>query len=176
VHKKGPENSGGESVGSLFEHYRGRLQRFLASRTHRPHEADDLAQEVYLRLLRFPPSEVIQQPQAYLYRIASNVVHDFNLRTRQEPVRFNSEVTEELAEQAIDVWSDKVEDHAVAQQELHRLLIGLPRGQLAALLLHMRDGFSYAEVAKALNIEVNTAKKRIARAIAQCRMGERKHG
>jgi RNA polymerase sigma-70 factor (ECF subfamily) len=176
VQQKRPENPRGDSVGSLFEHYRSRLQRFLASRTRRPQEASDLAQEVYLRLLRFPPDEVIHQPQAYLYRIASNVVHDFNLRNRQEPVRYNSEVTQELAEQATDVWSDKIEDQAVAQQELHRLLIGLPRGQLAALLLHMRDGFSYAEVAQALNIEVNTAKKRIARAIAQCRLGEKKRG
>jgi RNA polymerase sigma factor (sigma-70 family) len=171
---RGTNNGLGESMGSLFVHYRGRLERFLANRSRRPHEANDLAQEVYLRLLRFPPGEVIQKPQAYLYRIASNVVHDFNLRAAQEPVTFDTDVTEELAEQAADVWAGDLGDRLIAEQELHRLLVQLPRGHLAALLLHMRDGMSYAEVAKALGIEINTAKKRIARAIAQCRAAERR--
>lgn len=166
----------GESMGSLFEHYRVRLQRFLAGRAHRRHEANDLAQEVYLRLLRFPPNEVIQRPQAYLYRIASNVVHDFNLRARQEPVTFDTDVTEELAEQAADVWAGDLADRLAIEQQLQRLLIQLPRGQLAALLLHLRDGLSYAEVAKELGIEANTAKKRIARALAQCRAAEQRSG
>jgi RNA polymerase sigma factor (sigma-70 family) len=170
----GTNNGLGGSVTSLFEQYRSRLQRFLAGRSRRPHEANDLAQEVYLRLLRFPPTEVVQRPQAYLYRIASNVVHDFNLRDRQDPVMFDTDVAEELAEKAADVWAGDLGDRLVAEQELHRLLIQLPRGHLAALLLHMRDGLSYAEVAKALGIEVNTAKKRIARAIAQCRAAERR--
>lgn len=165
---------GGEPVISLFERYRARLQRFLANRSSRPHDANDLAQEVYLRLLRFPPGDVIQRPQAYLYRIASNVVHDFNLRARQEPIMFDTEAAEELADQAVDVWSDDLSDRMIAEQELHRLLVQLPRGHLAALILHMRDGLSYADVAKTLGIETNTAKKRIARALAQCRTNQRK--
>lgn len=170
---RGPSSELGEPMGSLFERYRARLQRFLGSRSRRPHEANDLAQEVYLRLLRFPPGEVIQRPQAYLYRIASNVVHDFNLRARQERITFNTDVTEELAEQAVDIWAGDLGDQVAAEQELHRLLIQLPRGHLAALLLHLRDGLSYAEVARTLGIEINTAKKRIARAVAQCRAAER---
>jgi dipeptidyl-peptidase-4 len=56
------------------------LRRFLAKRRIIESDIKDVCQEVYLRLLRFDRGEVIQNPQAYLYRVAANVAHDFRLR------------------------------------------------------------------------------------------------
>src|SRR5690242_4699598 len=102
--ESGDKSAESGSVIALFKAYRSKLERFLARRAYQPHDAGDLAQEVYMRLLRFPPERVIDQPQAYLYRIASNVVHDFNMRVKEEPVTFDSEVADELSAQAADVW------------------------------------------------------------------------
>src|SRR5690349_14499794 len=73
-----------------FREFRPGLQRFLRRRSAVPQTAEDLAQEVYLRILRFSPGEVVQQPQSYLYRIAANVVHDFNLRARASRLTYDS--------------------------------------------------------------------------------------
>jgi RNA polymerase sigma factor (sigma-70 family) len=161
---------------TLFEHYRSRLRRFLLDRSVSAHSANDLAQEVYLRLLRFPPQEIVQQPQAYLYRVATNVVNDFNLRTKKDCVTFDSNVVDELAEHTVNVWVDDPEEQLCAEQELKALLCDLPPAHLAALLLAKRDGLSYEAIAERLGVTVHTVKKYIVRAIAHCRATLRETG
>jgi len=161
------------TVGSLFKEYRVRLERFLARRAYRPVEASDLAQEVYMRLLRFPSERVIERPQAYLYRIASNVVHDFNMRHKEEQVTFDSDIAEEFAAHTADVWASDPGDQLIAAEELQRMLMKLPRAQLTALLLHKRDGMTVPEIAKLLGVPLDTVKSRIAFALALCRASAR---
>src|SRR5215213_7362473 len=63
------------------------LRRFLATRMrHASADVPDLVQEVYLRLLRIPDPETIRNPQAYLYTIASHVLHQYALRQTASPV------------------------------------------------------------------------------------------
>ena len=164
----------GLSVVALFKEYGAKLEGFLARRSRRPQEARDLAQEVYLRLLRFPPEQVIERPHAYLYRIASNVVHDSNLRAKTAPVTFDSEIADEFATHAADVWGGDPGDQLIREEELRGVLMQLPRAQLIALLLHKRDGMTVAEIARQLNTPVDTIKSRIAYALAHCRAATRK--
>ena len=60
------------------------LRRFLSSRL-RNAAADmpDPMQEVYLRLLRIDDHDAIRNPQAYLYTVASHVLHQYALRSSQ---------------------------------------------------------------------------------------------
>ncbi len=158
-----------EGVLTLFEQYRERLQRFLYARSPRPQAAADLTQEVYLRLLRFPPQELLRQPQAYLYRIATNVLHDFNLRDRDDCVSFDSRAVDELADSAANAWLDDPADRLSVEQQLHHLLEQLPAAQRAALLLAKRDGLSYEDIAARLGVTVHAVKKYVVRALAHCR-------
>src|SRR5687768_14022872 len=45
-------------------------------------DLDDVAQEVFLRLMRYPRSELVEHPQAYLFRMAANVAAERALRAR----------------------------------------------------------------------------------------------
>src|SRR3954467_4222821 len=83
---------------STCEQYHAELHRFLMRRLHSAQQAQDLAQEAYLRLLRVEHSELIRQPRAYLYRIAVNLVSEFRLRAKREPITYDSESLEQLAE------------------------------------------------------------------------------
>jgi RNA polymerase sigma factor (sigma-70 family) len=150
---------------AAFAEYRPSLQRFLQGRSLLPQTAADLAPEVYLRILRFPPQEVIEQPQAYLYRIAANVVHDFNLRARSSPVAFDERAVQEFTERQADPSRDEVAD----QQELERLLAPLPPAWRAALVLRHRDGYSYEEIAQQLKTTVEAVKKYLVRGQARLR-------
>jgi RNA polymerase sigma-70 factor (ECF subfamily) len=155
-----------------FEQYREGLHRYLMKRLRSAHHAQDLAQEAYLRLLRVEHTELVLKPQAYLYRIASNLAYEFKLRERREPVMFDSDVVEQLAEHAEGPVSDEAGSRVDATQQLEYVLLQLPPMYRAVFVLRKRDGLSYAEIAKTLELSVHTVKKYLARAVAQCRSAD----
>ena len=152
---------------SVFEQYDSALQKFLMRRLRSTQHAQDLAQETYLRLLHLDRGEFVRKPQAYLYRIASNLVYEFKLRERNEPVTFDSEALEHAAE--CTAAASEETDRLGIQQQIEAMLAGLPPLYRAVLVLRKRDGLSYAEIARTLDISVHTVKKYLARAVAQCR-------
>src|SRR5271165_5221267 len=56
----------------LFAEHRGGLQAFFRRRIRSKSDASDLAQEVYLRMLRISDQEAIRKPVHYLYTVANN--------------------------------------------------------------------------------------------------------
>lgn len=156
---------------SSFRELRPELQRFLRRRSHVPQSAEDLAQEVYLRLLRFPAADVIEQPQSYLYRVASNVVHDFNLRARASLVTYDSPAAENAAQHADSgVWRDDVADPIADQQEIEQLMAALPAAWRAALILRHRDGLSHEEIAARMRTSIESVRKYLVRGQARLRL------
>jgi len=142
-------------------------------RLHNSQNAQDLAQEVYLRLLRVEDAELIRDPLAFLYRIALNLVYEFRLRRSREPVTFDSEAAEELAERPLDAAAVPAEPDASEQLQmedrLRRVLAPLPPMMRAVFVLRKRDGMSNKEIADELRISVHTVKKYLCQAVAQCR-------
>ena len=111
----------------------------------------------------------MRRPQAYLYRIAANLVYEYKLRERRRDVACDPEVLEELAERATEVWGDGADERLSTDQQLDRLLRKLPPTYRAVLILQKRDGMSYAEIATTLGLSVHTVQKYLFRALAQCR-------
>jgi RNA polymerase sigma factor (sigma-70 family) len=169
LNKRLSKTAGEPSIASTAsEQYYGELHRFLMRRLRGSQHAQDLAQEAYLRLLRVERSELIRQPRAYLYRIAVNLVSEFRLRAKREPITYDSESLEQLAEIAC-VDSPAEAELAVEAQQVEALLEQLPPLYRAIFLLRKRDGLSYPEIAQQLDISVHTVKKYLARAVAKCR-------
>src|ERR1700730_3830055 len=83
------------------------LRRYLSLRIDNRAEIDDIAQEIYLRLLRIERTDLIRSPEALLFRIASNAVYEWRLLARNRLPHGPSEL-EALeandAEPAADVW------------------------------------------------------------------------
>src|SRR5665213_84419 len=77
--------------------YGERLRRFLSQRLRNVSDAPDLAQEVFLRLMRVEHHETIRSPEAYLFTVASHVLHQHTLRQSITPVSVDiSELFSEL--------------------------------------------------------------------------------
>src|SRR5690606_20290440 len=64
------------ATAQLFADHRDRLQQYLRARLANEEDAAELAQEAYLRLLRVKRVDLIRHPQAYLFRIAHNLLHE----------------------------------------------------------------------------------------------------
>ena len=69
-------------VESLAAEYGRDLLRFIARRARSSADAGDIAQETYVRLLRFDRKDLIRDPRPYLYRIAANVLYEAELKRR----------------------------------------------------------------------------------------------
>jgi RNA polymerase sigma factor (sigma-70 family) len=156
-------------VANIADRYGRRLRRFLSLRLRNPADVHDLAQEVFLRLLRVENHETIRSPEAYLFTVASHVIQQHSLRQASVPPSVEiSDVFGEL--QALP--RDDPENRTDTQQRigaLERVLAELPPRVSAALLLHRMAGYSIEEIGKKLGVARPTAKKYLARALLHCR-------
>ena len=146
------------------------LRRFLASRLrNRSAEAPDLAQEVFLRLLRIDHHETIRSSEAYLFTIAFHVLHQHFMRRSAMPETV--EIDALIDEMDSAPQSDPL-NQAQTRQQLGELLGALrqlsPKAQ-AVLLLHRRDGYSLKEIAERIGVSRAMAAKYLAKALLHVR-------
>lgn len=135
------------------------LVRFLRSRVRTSVDVEDLAQETYLRLLRAPDLSAVNNPEAYLIRVASNVVADW--RQNQAPTEFLDPVDiEELADPCTPELTVSAQ---ISQRNLNLALADLPALTRAVLLLRLRDGVAYKEIALTIGITDRQVKRHLAR-------------
>ena len=147
-----------------------RVERFLRTKLANPADAQDLAQEAYLRLLRVKNAQLIEDPVAYLFRIARNLIGE--LYTKLPPP--SDSVDElELADFHINV-----EVEAEKEQQMDRLEEVLehvhPKCR-AAIVMQRRDGMTVDEIAAELNLSRGMVKKHLAQGLARCRARLRRY-
>lgn len=144
------------------------LVRFLSRRTRTAADARDLAQEAFVRLLRVERKDLIRNPQAYLYRIANNLLHEFDLKRRNDSEGLHRWLQEYSVHEAVAVTDTQAEARAI-REVLMRVLHELSPKCRAALLLHRRDGMTYDEIAAQLGISSSMVKKYLAAGLRHCR-------
>ena len=146
-----------------------RLRRYLAVRLRNAAaDVPDLMQEIFLRLLRIENHESIRNPQAYLYTIASHVLHQHTLKRAATPEAVD--ITDLAAEIEAIADGDPAEQIEMEQrfEELGRELQKLSPKAYATLVMHRRDGVPLKEVAVRLGVSYTMAKRYLARALSYC--------
>ncbi len=161
-------------VAALAAQYGKRLRRFLSVRLRNVQDVPELAQEVFLRLLRVERHEAIRNPEAYLFTVASHVIHQHALRRSASPAFVD--IAEAASELTVPEGEDPVTkaDNAQRVRHLEGFLQEMPPRVAAALVLHRVSGFTVQEVADRLGVRRETAKRYLARAAQYCR--ERRMG
>jgi RNA polymerase sigma-70 factor (ECF subfamily) len=134
-------------------------------------DVPDLAQEVFLRLLRVERHDAIRNPEAYLFTVAGHVLQQHTLRRSGDPVFVDIiDAVSELTTPAGDDPAVKT-NNAERIDLLERTLLQLPPKVAAALVLHRVGGYTVQEVADELGVARDTAKKYLMRAAQHCRKG-----
>jgi RNA polymerase sigma-19 factor, ECF subfamily len=171
--KTKPEPGLTELAKTVFGRYGRELHRYLLRRLRQPADADDLAQEIYLRLLRRNRTEEVLNPRAYVYRIAAHVVAEFRIRSQrsEDYVTFDSEVLEQVEQQSSQSeLQDELAERLNLQSQVLRALAELPPTHQAVFLMHKRDGHSHEEIAQKLQLSVHTVEKYLVQANARLRL------
>lgn len=153
-------------VADWFRRWRAPLRQFLVGKgTVRVADLDDVAQEVFLRLLRYENAEVVKHPQAYLFKIAANVAAEWALRSRHrlehEPHWLDNLVAENRLEEEFD--TDAV------QQEIKRAVAALSARERAVLRLHFEEELTYAEIALRLGVGLRVVRRDFEKSYAKLR-------
>src|SRR5215470_9532311 len=86
-------------VERLFAEHGGALRAYLYRRVRHRSDAAELAQEIYVRMLGIRDIEVIRNPEAYLYTVASNLAKEHRVLEQRQASSIDIEDVEEaLAE------------------------------------------------------------------------------
>jgi RNA polymerase sigma factor (sigma-70 family) len=156
-------------VSAIAIRYGERLRSFLSKRLRNEADAPDLAQEVFLRLMRVEHHESIRSPEAYLFTVASHVLHQHTLKQSATPI--SVDISELFADLQLTSGSDPCSNADIAQriENLERSLKELPPKISTTLMLHRFAGFSIEEIGQHLGVARPTAKKYLARALTHVR-------
>jgi RNA polymerase sigma factor (sigma-70 family) len=151
-----------------FESWRGAMKRWLSSRSSmQSADLDDVAQEVFLRLLRYSDDAVVEYPQSYLFRIATNVVNEWRERARNSLPHDDVWLSDLQIEP--DAEPESTVEHDLVNQHVRQAVNRLPPRQRQVLLLHIREDLTYKQIAAKLKLTPRVVRRDIARAYAELR-------
>jgi RNA polymerase sigma factor (sigma-70 family) len=154
-------------VEKLFARHRNALQSFFYRRIRTKPDAADLAQEVYLRMLRVNDTDAIRNPEAYLYTVAANLLKENAVADRRQ---YRAVEVEEADATPTD-WpsADGSLDTSRRIDRLCEVIGQLTPKCRAAVVLQYRDDLSYQEIAERLEVSAHMVKKYLAQALSHCR-------
>ncbi|MGA0605996.1 RNA polymerase sigma factor [Phenylobacterium sp. VNQ135] len=156
-------------VRAFFER-RENLILFLAARTRDMATAEDLVQDLYLKIAGLDPQAEVRAPEALLYRMAANLMVD-HVRSAQRSSRRSAEwrMDTRSVMGGQDVAQDAPADEVVIGKERVRQLAeavaALPPQMGRAFRLHKLDGMSQAQTAQAMGVSVKMVEAHVAAAI-----------
>jgi RNA polymerase sigma factor (sigma-70 family) len=140
-----------------------RLERIVGSH----HDAADALQETWLRIDGVPEATSVNNPDAYLLRMATHIA--INTR-RDEKTLLTAGDINELMHYADEVNDPlRVVTARIELDELDTILAQMPPRQRAILLAARIDGLSNAQIAEHFNVSIHLVNKEMRLALAYCR-------
>lgn len=144
------------------------FQRHLAC----AYQAEDLAQNTFIRVLRSSHNLQIDEPRAFLTTLAKRELYSFWRRKDIERAYLESllylpHATTPSEEELMVIRS--------ALEEIDILLSGLPAKVKQAFLLNRLDGLTYKEIAKEMGFSLATIERYMRQAFIHCYHAQGKH-
>ncbi|CAM3733916.1 RNA polymerase sigma-70 factor (ECF subfamily) [Kerstersia gyiorum] len=154
-------------VGVWYREHHGWLRNWLRAKVGRPEDADELAQDTFVRVLcaHLRQQDELREPRAYLVTVAGRLVSNFY--RRQSIERAYLEVLAALPPQS----QPSLETQALMRESLFEfdsMLDGLGSKVKQAFIMAQFQGLPYVEIAARLNISLRSVSTYVARAMAHC--------
>jgi RNA polymerase sigma-70 factor (ECF subfamily) len=154
----------------LVIRYQHKVLKLIMRYVHDAVEAEDVAQEAFIRAYRALPS--FRGDSAFytwLYRIAINTAKNALVANRRRPIDYslNPQDTEDYAMQARLKDPETPEGLLLTeeiQNTVNSAIENLPEDLRTAIVLRELEGMSYEEIATAMECPVGTVRSRIFRA------------
>lgn len=149
----------------LYQNYHRWLQHWLYRKVGCPHQAADLTQDTFVRVLGARNIDQLDEPRAFLMTLAQRVLFNFWRRRSLETAWL-----EALAWQP-ESYAPSAEDYALVREAieiLDHLLDGLPLRVRKVFLMNRLEEMTHVEIARVLGISVATVERDMKRALTHC--------
>lgn len=157
-----------DALGELFERHHGPLYGYLAKTTGDRLAAEDIAQTVFQRILKYRHTYRDDGSfTAWMYHLARRCAADYFRKSNAAPAATDPTTLHDHADDRPHAGDDAVtgDDHAFLRRALGRL----DRDDREVLLLSRFQELSFAEIASILECSVGAAKVRAHRALRELR-------
>jgi RNA polymerase sigma-70 factor (ECF subfamily) len=163
--------------------YQDRIYNYVARMVHDPIEAEDIAQEAFVKAYRNLPSfRGASTFQTWLYRIASNLTIDSVRRRRRRdntcsldaPLDTDDGHMAREQEDTACLGPARSLETAELQRQVHCAIQQLSPKLRSVVVLYELEGLSYEEIARVLGCPLGTVKSRLFNARIELR--SRLHG
>jgi RNA polymerase sigma factor (sigma-70 family) len=143
------------------------LRRFLARFFSDSHDIEDVAQEAYLRAYVAEQQKDIEQPKAFLFRIAKNVALT-KLTRKSEKI---TDYIEECGASVVIECGASADSEVEAEESLGLYcdaVAALPDKCRQVFLLRKVHGLAHREIAQRMSLSVSSVEKYLLRGILEC--------
>jgi RNA polymerase sigma-70 factor (ECF subfamily) len=144
-----------------------RVYRLAYRLTGNQHDAEDLTQEVFVRVFRSLSSYTPGTFEGWLHRITTNLFLD--MVRRKARIRFDALPDDAERLPSKERGPAQIYDETHFDHDVQAALDGLPPDFRAAVVLCDLEGLSYEEIAATLGIKIGTVRSRIHRGRTQLR-------
>lgn len=164
-----PTTDRDQRLAEWFGKWRKPIRSWFRSRASvPPGEIDDLAQEVFLRLLRYSDDIAVENPQGYLFRIAFNVANEWRERSRVRKPHDDQWLHDLLDD------DEHEPEHVIAHEQcdayVHAVVDQLPPRQRDYLILSVEHGLTYKQIAELRGSTSRIVQRELMRAYSTLRM------
>ena len=153
------------TLASLYSDHHGWLKKWLTHKLQSAYDADDVAQDTFVRIMAGESLLTIRDPKSFLCTIAKRVMIDLFRRNALERAWLDmlSQLPPELSPSP-ELRQSQLE----LLQQIDAMLDGLNVKAREAFLLSQLEGLTYADIASRLAVSVSSVKKYIAKATEHC--------
>jgi RNA polymerase sigma factor (sigma-70 family) len=155
-----------DEIEKLFREHNRALVAFLQCRLSSLSDAQEVAQEAYLRVLTMDNREEVDSLRSYLFKVAGNLAID---RLRKRKVRSDFAAAQSHDEPVGDATPVH---HAMAVEQvagLRNALRQLPAKASQAFVMHVIEGRDFGAVAQTMNLSERMVRYHVTNALAHCR-------
>lgn len=157
-----------EAFASLFHTWRDRLYYFTLKITNSPQQAEDLVQDVFVKLwLQRSDLEGIYNFQAWIYRVIKNQAIS-DLRRMSLETTILAQLRKETVSKG--QLADEQLLHKQLQQKLKEAIEKLPPRQKQIYSMIRIEGLKQEEIASRLNLSISTVQNHMTEALRKLRM------
>lgn len=144
---------------------RGALLRFIAAHGG-GEEAEDILQELWMRVRANPPTKPIAQPLSYLYRAANNLMLD-RYRSVKQAAKRDADWSESAVTEPGRSDEPSTERGLIAREQLDAAQAELDAlGERVAAIFrrHRIDGIAQRDIAREMGVSISTVESDLRRA------------
>lgn len=169
------QNGDADAFGALVAEHQQFVYNLALRAVNDPHEAEDLAQEAFVRAwLALPNFRGQSQFRTWLYRIVTNLCYNRLPKLRREMTAMGDDEADDLPDEALtapEAGLEADERRAFLQGQIE----SLPESYKILVTLRYQQELSYEEIASVVSLPLGTVKTGLFRAKARLRHALRQY-